>query len=71
MAETHSHTVPGGRAFWLTEKLWRAAEGLPVSRVPLGAIVEFEQDCWRWPSTRAASRTPISPTRSSCRPTGG
>jgi hypothetical protein len=46
MPETHSHTVLGGRAFWLTEKLWRAAEGLPVIRVPLGAIAEFEQDCW-------------------------
>jgi hypothetical protein len=46
MPETHSHTVPGGRAFWLTEKLWRAAEGLPVTRVPLAAIAEFEQDCW-------------------------
>jgi hypothetical protein len=46
MPETHSHTVPGGRAYWLTEKLWRAAEGLPVIRVPLAAIAEFEQDCW-------------------------
>ena len=46
MPETHSHTVPGGRAFWITEKLWRAAEGLPVIRVPLSAIAEFEQDCW-------------------------
>ncbi|HEX4198781.1 MAG TPA: hypothetical protein VHZ26_15190 [Caulobacteraceae bacterium] len=46
MAETHSHTVPGGRAFWLTEKLWRAAKGLPVTRVALDAIAEFERDCW-------------------------
>jgi hypothetical protein len=46
MPETHSHTVPGGRAYWITEKLWRAAKGLPVTRVPLGAIAEFEQDCW-------------------------
>ena len=46
MPETHSHTVPGGRAFWLTEKLWRAADGLPVIRVPLDAIAEFDQDCW-------------------------
>jgi hypothetical protein len=46
MPETHSHTVPGGRAFWFTEKLWRAAEGLPVTRVPLDAIAEFDQDCW-------------------------
>ncbi len=46
MAETHSHTVPGGRAFWLTETLWRAAESLPVIRIPLGAIAEFDRDCW-------------------------
>ena len=46
MTETHSHTVPGGRAFWITEKLWRAAEGLPVTRIPLAVIAEFEQDCW-------------------------
>jgi hypothetical protein len=46
MPETHSHTVPGGRAFWITEKLWRAAEGLPVIRVPISAIAEFDQDCW-------------------------
>ncbi len=46
MPETHSRTVPGGRAFWFTEKLWRAAEGLPVIRVALSAIAEFDQDCW-------------------------
>jgi hypothetical protein len=46
MTETHSHTVPGGRGFWRTERLWRAAAGLPVSRVPLSSIREFDQDCW-------------------------
>lgn len=46
MAETHSHTVPGGRAVWRTEDLWRAAEGLPVKRVRLDDIAEFDQDCW-------------------------
>lgn len=46
MPETHSHTVPAGRAFWITEKLWRAAEGLPVTRVALSAIAEFDQNCW-------------------------
>jgi hypothetical protein len=46
MMETHSHTVPGGRAHWITEKLWRAAEGLPVTRIPLATIAEFERDCW-------------------------
>jgi hypothetical protein len=59
MPQTHSHTVPGGRAFWLTEKLWRGAEGLPITRVALSAIPEFEQDCWfgqgRIPTCRAVA----------------
>ena len=46
MTETHSHTVPGGRGVWRTEDLWRAAEDLPVVRIPLSAIAEFDQDCW-------------------------
>ena len=46
MAENHSHTVPGGRGYWLTEKLWAAAEGLPVIQVAIADIPEFEQDCW-------------------------
>lgn len=44
--ERHSHTVPGGRAYWLTEKLWAAAAGLPVVQVAIGDIPEFDQDCW-------------------------
>ena len=46
MAEKHSHPVPGGRAFWLTESLWAASEGLPVVEVPIADIREFDQDCW-------------------------
>lgn len=44
--ERHSHTVPGGRAYWLTEKLWAAAAGLPVIQVAIADIPEFDQDCW-------------------------
>jgi len=53
--ETHSHTVPGGRGHWLTEKLWAAAAGLPVFRIAITDIPEFDQDCWfrgRAPSLR-------------------
>ena len=53
--QTHSHTVPGGRGHWLTEKLWAAAAGLPVFRVAIADIPEFDQDCWfrgRAPSLR-------------------
>lgn len=44
--ERHSHTVPGGRAYWLTQKLWAAAAGLPVIQVAIADIPEFDQDCW-------------------------
>lgn len=46
MPEKHSRAVPGGRAFWLTERLWEASEGLPVHRVRIADIPEFDQDCW-------------------------
>ena len=44
--ERHSHTVPGGRAYWLTQKLWAAAAGLPVIQVAIADIPEFDRDCW-------------------------
>lgn len=44
--EKHSHTVPAGRGYWLTEKLWAAAADLPARRVSINAIREFEHDCW-------------------------
>ena len=59
MAERHSHLTPEGRAYWLTERLWEAAEGLPVRRVAIADIAEFEQDCWfvgrNVPSCRAVA----------------
>ena len=57
--ETHSHTVPGGRGVWLTERLWAAARDLPVRQVSLASIAEFEQNCWfrphRPPTCRAVA----------------
>jgi hypothetical protein len=46
MPEKHSCAVPGGRAFWWTEALWAASEGLPVVQVPIADIREFDEDCW-------------------------
>ncbi len=44
--QKHSHTVPGGRGYWLTERLWAASAHLPVFRVALAEIPEFDRDCW-------------------------
>lgn len=44
--EKHSHTVPGGRGYWLTERLWAASRGLPVFQVAIADIPEFDRDCW-------------------------
>jgi hypothetical protein len=46
MPEKHSRAVPGGRAFWWTEHLWKASAQLPVVEVPIAEIREFDQDCW-------------------------
>lgn len=46
MPERHSHTVPGGRAFYLTERLWQLAADLPIESVLIDAIREFDEDCW-------------------------
>jgi hypothetical protein len=46
MPEQHSRTVPGGRGFYFTERLWKLAEDLPVEVVPIDTIREFDQDCW-------------------------
>lgn len=44
--EKHSRTVPGGRGYWRTQRLWALAAGLPVQQVPLSDIPEFDLDCW-------------------------
>ena len=46
MPERHSREVPGGRAYFLTERLWALAADLPVESVPIDSIAEFDQDCW-------------------------
>lgn len=44
--EKHSRTVPGGRGYWRTQRLWALAAGMPVKQVPLSDIPEFDLDCW-------------------------
>jgi hypothetical protein len=44
--EKHSHTIPEGRGYWLTENLWAAAAQLPVKRVRIDDVAEFNRDCW-------------------------
>lgn len=46
MPEKHSRPVPGGRAFYLTERLWKLSAGLPIESVPIDKIREFDEDCW-------------------------
>jgi hypothetical protein len=46
MQDIYTCTVPGGRALWRNERLWKAAEGLPVTMVALADIAEFDRDCW-------------------------
>jgi hypothetical protein len=49
MPQKHSRPVPGGRAVWLTERLWALARGLPEERVAIEAVPEFDQDAWFGP----------------------
>ena len=46
MPEKHSRPVPGGRAFYLTERLWNLSKDLPIEPVPIESIQEFDEDCW-------------------------
>src|SRR5579863_6138641 len=46
MAESHSRLTPEGRAVWMTERVWAAAEGLSVEQVTIADIADFDQDCW-------------------------
>lgn len=57
MPQKHSRPLPqGGRAVWLTERLWRLAQDLPVQRVAIAAIAEFDQICWFDETTRPTCR---------------
>jgi hypothetical protein len=58
MGQRHSRVVDGGRAFWSTARLWELAAGLPVERVAIADIAEFDEDCWfrgRAPTCRAVA----------------
>lgn len=46
MPQKHSRAVPGGRAVWLTERLWELARGLAVEVVAIEQIPEFDLVCW-------------------------
>jgi len=57
--EKHGRTVPGGRGYWWTQRLWALAADLPVIQVPIADIAEFDLDCWfqgrHTPSVRAVA----------------
>lgn len=42
----HSRSTENGRAFWMTERLWKLSANLPVVRVSIESIAEFDQNCW-------------------------
>lgn len=42
----HSRPLPGGRAFYLTARLWELAADLPVRQVPLATLSDLDEDCW-------------------------
>jgi hypothetical protein len=44
--QTHSRMTAKGRAVWYTERLWELSAGLPVKRVRIDLIKEFDMDCW-------------------------
>ena len=46
MPEKYSRAVPGGRAYWLTQRLWDLVADLPTQLVPITAIAELDQGCW-------------------------
>jgi hypothetical protein len=46
MPQKHSYPTPKGRLFWYTERLWQLTQDLPIKRVRIDTIVEFDQNCW-------------------------
>ena len=55
----HSRPVEGGRGVWRVQRLWELARGLPVERVAIADIAEFDHDCWfggaKTPTCRAVA----------------
>ena len=50
MPQKYSRPIANGRAVWLTERLWRLAEGVPVERVSIADIAELDR---RWKAFEA------------------
>ena len=46
MSGTHSYPMPHGRYVWRSERLWLLTKDLPVKRVSIDRITEFDQNCW-------------------------
>ncbi len=46
MSGKHSWPTPNGRYYWWSERLWSLSANLPVRRVPIDSIAEFDQKCW-------------------------
>lgn len=45
--EKHTRLLPDGRrGLWWTDRLWSLAADLPVVRIKIADIPEFDADCW-------------------------
>lgn len=42
----HEQETESERRIWAVPTLWSAARSLPVKRIPISDISEFDQDCW-------------------------
>ncbi len=56
MSGKHSWPTPHGRYFWWSERLWKLAKDLPVTRIGIDNIAEFDQNCWFSEITQATCR---------------
>ena len=48
--------MPHGRYVWRSERLWSLTKDLPVKRVPIDSIAEFDQNCWFHPGPAPTCR---------------
>jgi hypothetical protein len=46
MSGKHSWPTPQGRYFWWSERLWTLAKDLPIKRILIDDIAEFDRNCW-------------------------
>ena len=56
MSQKHSRMVNGGRAVWLTERLWKLSAGLEIFSISIDKVKEFEQNCWFGPGDEPTCR---------------